>query len=249
MKTDLLFSLAGKSILLTGGSCGIGAAMASGLEKHGASVGVFDKVIPDNRLENIKYYSLDIARQEEVLSGFKLFLDDFKGIDVLVNNAGMTFPCQSEDYPLDKWEQTLSINLTATFSLCQLAGREMIKQKRGGSIINITSIGAVQGFPNNPAYVATKGAVRQLTKGLAYDWGKYNIRVNNLAPGYTHTPMNRKSWDDPALRAERAGRTFLGRWAEPEDMIGPVVFLASDASSYVTGTDLHVDGGWSAKGI
>jgi len=249
MKTDLLFSLAGKSILLTGGSCGIGAAMASGLEKHGASVGVFDKVIPDNRLENIKYYALDIARQEEVLSGFKLFLDDFIGIDVLVNNAGMTFPCQSEDYPLDKWEQALDINLSAIFFLCQLAGREMIKQKRGGSIINITSIGAVQGFPNNPAYVATKGAVRQLTKGLAYDWGKYNIRVNNLAPGYTHTPMNRRSWDDSALRAERADRTFLGRWAEPEDMVGPVVFLASDASRYVTGTDLHVDGGWSAKGI
>ena len=125
----------------------------------------------------------------------------------------------------------------------------MIKQRRGGSIINVTSIGAVQGFPNNPAYVATKGAVRQLTRGLAYDWGKYNIRVNNLAPGYTHTPMNQKSWDDPALRAERAGRTFLGRWAEPEDMVGPVVFLASDASRYVTGTDLYVDGGWNAKGI
>jgi NAD(P)-dependent dehydrogenase (short-subunit alcohol dehydrogenase family) len=249
MKTDSLFSLIGKSVLLTGGGCGIGAAMASGLEKHGASVGVFDKILPDNRLDNIKYYSLDIARQEEVLSGFKLFIDDFKGIDVLINNAGMTFSCQSEDYPLDKWEQTLDVNLSAIFFLCQLTGREMIKQNRGGSIINITSIGAVQGFPNNPAYVATKGGVRQLTKGLAYDWGKYNIRVNNLAPGYTHTPMNQKSWDDPALRAERAGRTFLGRWAEPEDMVGPVVFLASDASRYVTGTDLHIDGGWSAKGI
>ena len=249
MKTDSLFSLIGKSVLLTGGGCGIGAAMASGLEKHGASVGVFDKILPDNRLDNIKYYSLDIARQEEVLSGFKLFIDDFKGIDVLINNAGMTFSCQSEDYPLDKWEQTLDVNLSAIFFLCQLAGREMIKQNRGGSIINITSIGAVQGFPNNPAYVATKGGVRQLTKGLAYDWGKYNIRVNNLAPGYTHTPMNQKSWDDPALRAERAGRTFLGRWAEPEDMVGPAIFLASDASSYVTGSDLYVDGGWNTKGI
>ena len=125
----------------------------------------------------------------------------------------------------------------------------MIRQNKGGSIINITSIGASQGFPNNPAYCSTKGGVRQLSKALAHDWGKYGIRVNNLVPGYTHTPMNQKSWEDNNLRQERAAHTMLGRWAEPEDMIGAAIFLASDASSYVTGSDLYVDGGWNSKGI
>ena len=125
----------------------------------------------------------------------------------------------------------------------------MIEQKRGGSIINVTSIGAAQGFPNNPAYGATKGGLKQLTKALAVEWGKYGIRVNNLGPGYTHTPMNEKSWSDKKLRKLRQDCTLLGRWAEPADMIGPVVFLASDASRYITGIDLYVDGGWTAKGI
>ena len=245
-----LFSLKGKTALVTGGGRGIGAALADGLQKHGASVAVFECNMKEGAfIKGIKYYDVDISNRHDLKSNFEKFINDLAGIDILVNNAGITLHSPSEDYPENFWDKSVEINLSAVFLLCKMSGQYMIKQRRGGSIINVTSIGAVQGFPNNPAYVATKGAVRQLTKGLAYDWGKYNIRVNNLAPGYTHTPMNRKSWDDPALRAERAGRTFLGRWAEPEDMIGPVVFLASDASSYVTGTDLHVDGGWSAKGI
>ena len=125
----------------------------------------------------------------------------------------------------------------------------MIQQNSGGSIINLTSIGAEQGFPNNPAYCASKGGLKQLTKALAYDWGKYGIRVNNLVPGYTNTPMNKKSWNDQSLRNKRASSTVLNRWAESEEMVGPAIFLASDASSYVTASDLVVDGGWIAKGL
>jgi len=244
-----LFSLEGKIALVTGGGSGIGEAVSIGLKDNGAAVGVFDIKSPLKQSEKIKFYKVDLSRQSELEKGFTQFIEDFKGIDILVNCAGITMPAPSEDYPKENWEKTLAVNLSAIFFLCQLSGKQMIKQKRGGSIINVTSIGAAQGFPNNPAYVATKGGVSQLTRGLAYDWGKYNIRVNNLGPGYTHTPMNQKSWNDPTLHKARAERSLLGRWAEPEDMVGPVVFLASDASRYVTGIDLYVDGGWTAKGI
>jgi len=243
------FSLKGKTALLTGGGRGIGAAMSLGLRDAGARVAIFEYALPDELSEKIKYYKLDIGNITELENNFKEFIKDFEGIDILINNAAVTIPSPSEEYSKESWSKTLDINLSAVFYLCQLAGREMINQGRGGSIINITSIGAGQGFPNNPGYVATKGGVRQLSKALAYDWGKHGIRVNNLAPGYTHTPMNNKSWGDPELRKKRAEHTMLGRWAEPEDLIGPVVFLASDASRYVTGIDLYVDGGWIAKGI
>ena len=125
----------------------------------------------------------------------------------------------------------------------------MINSSISGSIINFTSIGVEQGFANNPGYAATKGAVKQLTKALAVEWGEHGIRVNNIVPGYTNTPMNSKSWNNPLLRKQRSDRTVFGRWAEPEEMVGPAIFLASDASSYVTGADLVVDGGWLVKGM
>ena len=244
-----IFSLEKKTALVTGGGRGIGAAIAVGLRDSGACVAVFDRSLPVKLPEKIKYYTLDIGNRDELVVNFKRFLNDFREIDILVNNAGITLPAPSEEYAIENWYRTLDVNLSAAFFLCQLAGKQMIEQKKGGSIINLTSIGAAQGFPNNPAYGATKGGLKQLTKALATEWGKYGIRVNNLGPGYTHTPMNEKSWNDKKLRKLRQGCTLLGRWAEPEDMIGPVVFLASDASGYVTGIDLYVDGGWTTKGI
>lgn len=248
-KKHSLFSLEGKSALLTGGGRGIGAAIAVGLRDAGASVAVFEQALPDTLTEGIKFYAVDISVRTALVPSFDQFIKDFDGIDILINNAGITISSPSEEYSMEHWNHTVDINLHAVFFICQLAGQQMIAQGRGGSIINVTSIGAAQGFPNNPAYAATKGAVKQLSRALAFDWGKYGIRVNNLGPGYTHTPMNRKSWEDPHLRKHREGCTMLGRWAEPEDMIGPAVFLASDSSRYVTGIDLYVDGGWIAKGI
>lgn len=244
-----MFSLKNKTALVTGGGRGIGAAIAAGLRDAGASVAVFECALPAELPEKIKFYTLDIGKRDELVANFNLFINDFKGIDILVNNAGITLPSPSEEYAIENWYSTLDINLSAVFFLCQLAGKQMIQQERGGSIINVTSIGAAQGFPNNPAYGAAKGGVKQLTKALAAEWGKYGIRVNNLGPGYTNTPMNKKSWEDKKLRKLRQDCTLLGRWAEPEDMVGPVVFLASEASRYVTAIDLYVDGGWIAKGI
>jgi len=245
-----LFSLEGKTALLTGGGRGIGQAIASGLTKAGASVAIFEKNIEQNILpDKIKIYTVDLVKHMDLEQHFNDFINDFGAINILINNAGITKSSPSENYSENDWKTTLDINLSSIFLMCQLAGRKMIQQEIGGSIINVTSIGGSQGFPNNPAYCASKGGVRQLTKALAHDWGKYGIRVNNLVPGYTHTPMNQKSWEDNNLRQERATHAMLGRWAEPEDMIGAAIFLASDASSYVTGSDLYVDGGWNAKGI
>jgi NAD(P)-dependent dehydrogenase (short-subunit alcohol dehydrogenase family) len=143
----------------------------------------------------------------------------------------------------------MAVNLHAAFQLATMAARVMKKQPQGGVIINITSLGAMLGFPNNPAYVASKGGLRQLTKAMAYDLSRYNIRVNNICPGYMRTDMTRKSYQDQEIKAERDRRIMLGRWGKPEDLVGPCIFLASEASSYITGIDLPVDGGWLAKGL
>ncbi|NQV54585.1 MAG: SDR family oxidoreductase [Rhodospirillales bacterium] len=243
------FSLSGKTALITGGGTGIGAALSAGLNDFGADVHVFEYKIPQSVPEGIRFYDVDVSDPEALKSGFDTFLEAASKIDILVNNAAVTLPAEAAEYPEEYWFKSLDTNLSAVFFLCQMAGRQMISQNTGGSIINVTSIGAHQGFPNNPGYGATKGGVSALTRALAYDWGKYNIRVNSLVPGYTHTPMNEKTWNDTELHKVRAERNLLGRWAEPEDIIGPLIFLASDASCYVTGSDLCVDGGWLSKGI
>ena len=124
-----------------------------------------------------------------------------------------------------------------------------MKNSGGGSIVNITSLNSELAFPDNPAYVAFKGALKQLSKSAAVDLGKHNIRVNNVGPGYFITDMTKKSWEDPKKFKERANKTVLGRWGNPEDLVGVSVFLASDASSYITGQDIYVDGGWTIKGL
>jgi len=124
-----------------------------------------------------------------------------------------------------------------------------MKKNKSGSIINITSLNAELAFPNNPAYVASKGGLKMLSKALARDWGIYGIRVNNLGPGYIKTDMTEASFNNKTTRKEREERTMLGRWGEVDDLIGPCVFLASDASEYITGQDIYIDGGWLGKGL
>lgn len=249
MSATGLFSVAGKIALVTGGGRGIGAAVAKGLCEAGAKVGVFDRELSEALPKDARFFECDLGNRNHLRETFTKFVKDLGGIDILVNSAGVTRGAPAETYPEQDWDLTLSINLSAAFLLCQLAGQQMIAQKRGGSIINLTSIGGHQGFPGNPAYCASKGGMRQMTKALAFDWGRHGIRVNNLAPGYTHTPMNIKSWETPELKQQRADHTMLGRWGEPNEMVGPVIFLSSEASRYMTGQDLLVDGGWTSKGM
>ena len=242
-----LFSVEDKVVLITGGAGGIGSALVRGFIEAGALVGVFD--IKEYHNKDCHYTAVDLSKSINIETAFERFMGEFKRIDVLINCAAITAPAIDLDYPINLWHKTMRINLDVVFLLCKIAGLQMIEQGDGGSIINFTSINAVQAMPNNPAYAAAKSGVRQLTKSLAYDWGKYNIRVNNLGPGYVKTSMNQKSLDNSDACKLRADSTMLGRWAEPDEMVGPVIFLASDASSYITGIDLWVDGGWLSKGI
>ena len=166
----------------------------------------------------------------------------------MVNNAGVTRGNVIDEYTEEDWNLTYEVNLKAPFRLIKEAAKGM-RQRRAGSIINITSLAAEQGFPNNVAYVAFKGALKQLTKASALDLANDNVRVNCVGPGYFKTNMTAASWSDADKREQRTQRIPLGRWGEPNDLVGILIFLGSDASSYVTGQSIYIDGGWLAKGL
>lgn len=235
-----MFSLVGKLAIVTGSEGGIGGAIIRGYMEAGAIICGIDI------LEGIR---LDVTDTEPIKKLFKNIELYHKKIDILVNCAGITLPEQmgTEVYTDMDWDKTLAVNLTAPWKLSQMVFPYM--KETGGSIINITSIASERGLLDNPAYGAAKGGLKILTKCLAVDWAKYGIRVNNLGFSYIKTNMTKKSWDDPALRKQRTDRIPLGRWGEPEDTVGAAIFLASDASKYVTGQDLYVDGGFLSKGL
>ena len=243
-----LFSLSDKVAIVTGAARGNGRAIAKGFLQAGAIVYFVDILEQEISEPKAKYIIADVTKKQDLEKIVKQVYQEQGKIDILVNNAGITISEPSESYSEESWESTYKTNLKSAFLLSQMVGKYMIEQKKG-AIINITSLGAEQGFPNNPAYIAFKGGLKQLTKALARDWGQYNIRVNNLGPGYIKTKMTEKSWNDSVLRKERTDQTILGRWGEPEDLIGPAVFLASEASNYITGQDLYVDAGWLTKGL
>lgn len=243
-----MFSVDRDNVIITGGSRGIGLALAEGFSSAGANVIILD-INPPEVKRSFDYINCDLGNQDQIQVILKKIFSDGFIPKVLINCAAVTIPAPSHQYSDTDWRKSISVNLDGVFTLCREVGKIMIDSNIPGSIINFTSIGAEQGFANNPGYAATKGAVKQLTKALAVEWGGYGIRVNNIVPGYTHTPMNSKSWNDPLLKKQRSDHTVFGRWAEPSEMVGPAIFLASDASSYVTGIDLVVDGGWLVKGM
>jgi len=233
-----LFSLESKVAVVTGAARGNGQAITEGLREHGAQVIGLD-IIEDKRC-----IKCDVTSTEDI----DQHLGKYPHIDILVNNAGISSPHPFLSYPEDAWENTYKVNLKAPFKLMQYVGR-LMKKSGGGSIINITSLNAELAFPDNPAYMSCKGALRQLTKSAALDLGQHNIRVNGVGPGYFKTEMTRSSWEDKEKFEARKERTILKRWGESEDLVGVCVFLASDASAYITGQNIYVDGGWSIKGL
>lgn len=250
------FSLMGKVAIVTGAARGNGRAIAEGLLGAGATVYFVDKLASEleeavvaQKNPKAKVFVADLSVRAELDSVPSTVYKNEGRIDILVNNAGITAGEPSESHSEEDWDRVLLINLKVPFLLSQAVARLMIEKGGGGSIINITSLGAEQGLANVPGYTASKGGLKQLTKTLAFDWAKYNIRVNNIGPGYMRTDMTKRSYSTPELKEKRDGRIMLDRWGEPEDLAGPAVFLASDASAYVTGQDLYVDGGWLAKGV
>ena len=246
------FSLAGKVAIVTGASRGLGAAIATGLHDAGATVVLaardskrIEKLAQDlggaaNRADSVV---TDVCDQGSLESLVGHTIGRHGKIDVLVNNAGVGHRVMSEEFPAEKWRQIISTNLDAAFFLSQLVGRTMI-ERRSGSIINITSIASVFGGSGIPAYAAAKGGLKLLTKVLANDWAKHNIRVNAIGPGYFDTEMNAPSLANPERRQFIFSRIPMGRVGRPEELQGAAVFLASEASSFMTGQTIYVDGGW-----
>ncbi|HAF24938.1 MAG TPA: 2-deoxy-D-gluconate 3-dehydrogenase [Blastocatellia bacterium] len=249
------FKLDGKVALVTGASAGLGAAIALALAEAGADVVAHgNSRTPDGTCELIKRagrHSLglrgDLADKTVPQQLIGQTLDRFGQLDILINNAGTIRRAPAVDYSEEDWATVIEVNLSSVFRLSQLAGREMIKQGKGGKIVNIASLLAFQGGITVPAYAASKGGVAQLTKALANEWAKDGINVNAIAPGYMRTDNTAALQADEMRNRQILERIPAGRWGDPDDLAGPAVFLSSSASNYLNGHILVVDGGWMGR--
>lgn len=250
-----LFDLTDKLALITGSSQGIGLALAQGLAEHGAAVvingrdpGKVDAAIQMLTQKGHKAYAsnFDVTDMEAVKAGVDTVEREQGPIEILINNAGMQFRAPLEDFPQDKWQLLLNTNISSVFYVGQAVARHMIVRKRG-KIINIASVQSELARPSIAPYTATKGAVRNLTRGMATDWAKYGLQINAIAPGYFKTPLNQVLVDNPEFTGWLEKRTPAGRWGNVEELVGAAVYLSGDASSFVNGQILHVDGGMTAS--
>ncbi|MDQ7794441.1 MAG: SDR family oxidoreductase [bacterium] len=252
---DRLFRLDGKVAVVTGGSRGIGKAICLGLAAFGADVGILG--ISPETTETVRaieelgrrslFLKVDVADVEQVKQGMAEAERILGGPDILVNNAGVGVTDPAEDVTMDLWHRVLGVNLRGTFFASQAAGRSMIRRGRGGRIINITSIFGIVGSELGASvYHASKGAVINLTRALACEWAKHRILVNSIGPGFIVTDMTAPIHEQPKLEELLERRHALGRFGRPEEIVGAVIFLASDASTFVTGENLFVDGGYTA---
>jgi 2-deoxy-D-gluconate 3-dehydrogenase len=247
------FSLKGKSGIVTGGGSGIGKAIATGLVQAGAEIVIVGR--NKERLEKtageiqkfggpVNPIQADVSKMRDIRGLVDLTVKKFGKIDFLFNNAGTIRRTPSEDYTEKDWDEVIEVNLKGPFFLAQAVAKVMIAQKRKGKIINTSSLMSVQGGKRVPAYAASKGGLSQVTKTMANDWAKYNILVNAIGPGWVKTELTEALQQDKERYTEILGRIPLGRWAESEDVVGTAIFLASDASDYITGQTIFVDGGW-----
>jgi len=248
------FKLDGKVAIVTGASTGLGQGMAIALAEAGADIVGVDYVPcteTKQKIESIGRRFLEIQANLMTIEPINMIIEktiqEFGRLDILVNNAGIIRRCDAIDFTEKDWDDVLAINLKTVFFFCQAAARQFIKQGTGGKIINIASMLSFQGGIRVPSYTASKSGVAGLTKALANEWAKYNINVNAIAPGYMATNNTQQLREDPVRSAEILSRIPAGRWGTPEDLQGAVVFLASDASEYVNGCILNVDGGWLAR--
>ncbi len=250
-----LFDLNGRTALVTGGARGLGRAIALGLARHGADVAVLDANAEgaEQTAEEVRALgrqasarACDVSREDQVRAAVAAALERHRAIDVLVNNAGITKRIALFDWTESDWEEVIRVNQVGTFLMAREVGRHMIARRRG-SIVNMSALGGgVVGLGRgNAIYCATKGAVASITRDLAAEWAQHGVRVNCVAPGWFRTEMNTPLLNNPGLLQRILDRVPLGRLGEPEDVVGPVIFLASDASSFMTGTATLVDGGVS----
>ncbi len=250
-----LFDLTGKTALVTGGSRGLGKGIAEGLAAAGAKVaivGVSDGVHKTAKELCQKGYTVyafqcDVSTEESINELVEKATETLGGtLDILVNNAGIQRRNKCEDFLVEDWDDVLNVNLRSVFLLCQAAGRKML-EKGKGKIINVASMLSFFGGFTVPAYAASKGGVMQLTKALSNEWASRGVNVNAIAPGYMATEMNTALINDEGRNKEILSRIPAKRWGTPEDMQGVAVFLASDASNYLSGAIIPVDGGYMGR--
>ncbi|MBB5750984.1 SDR family oxidoreductase [Prosthecomicrobium pneumaticum] len=245
-----LFDLTGRRALVTGSSQGIGQALARGLAEAGAEVVLngrdAEKLAAAAEALGARSLAFDVTDYDAARTAVDAFEAAHGAIDILVNNAGMQYRAPLEDFPEEAFQRLLQTNIASVFNVGQAVARHMIGRGRG-KIINIASVQTALARPSIAPYTATKGAVGNLTKGMATDWAKHGLQVNAIAPGYFDTPLNAALVADPAFSAWLEKRTPAGRWGRVEELVGACVFLASEASSFVNGHVLYVDGGITAS--
>jgi gluconate 5-dehydrogenase len=247
-----LFDLAGKAALVVGGHGGIGKAIALGLADAGADVAVASRNLEaleatareiEAKGRRSLAVGVDVVDETQVQAMVDKLLTIFPSVDILVNAAGLAIRKPADSFPIEEWQRVMDINTRGTFLCCQAVGRVMLKQKHG-RIINISSVRGRYGLPSGyAAYCPSKGAVDTLTRTLACEWAKDNVLVNAVAPTVVETDLTRDALADPAYARQMIARIPMGRWALADDIVGPVVFFASEASKFVTGQVLYVDGG------
>ncbi|ADO43009.1 SDR family oxidoreductase [Ketogulonicigenium vulgare] len=252
-----LFGLNGRRALVTGSSQGIGFALAGGLARAGARVVLNGRdpakladaaqrlqgSFPGADIETLAFDATDHAAVRAAVDGFEAAHGP---IDILVNNAGMQYRSPLEDFPADRFEALLQTNIASVFNVGQAVGRHMIARGEG-KIVNICSVQTALARPGIAPYTATKGAVGNLTKGMATDWARHGLQCNAIAPGYFDTPLNAALVQDELFSQWLQKRTPAGRWGLVEELIGACIFLSSNASSFVNGHVLYVDGGITAS--
>ncbi len=246
-----LFDLTGKRALVTGSSQGIGFALAQGLAAAGAQIVLNGRdagklAEAAARIPGAATLAFDATDHDAVRNAVDGFEAEVGPIDILVNNAGMQHRTPLEDFPAEAFERLLQTNVASVFHVGQAVARHMIGRGRG-KIINIASVQTALARPGIAPYTATKGAVGNLTKGMATDWAKHGLQCNAIAPGYFDTPLNDALVADPTFSAWLEKRTPAGRWGKVEELVGACIFLSSDASSFVNGHILYVDGGITAS--
>ena len=250
-----LFDLTGRTALITGSSKGIGYAIAGALASAGARVVLNARnaqaleqarqALATDGFE-VHAAAFDVTNAEAVEAGVALVEAQIGPIDILVNNAGMQHRGAFAEFPIDAWHKITTTNIDSVFLVGRAVAQRMIR-RRAGKIINVCSVQSELGRPGIAPYAATKGAVKMLTKGMAIDLGQYGIQVNGLGPGYFKTELTQSLVADEAFTNWLNGRTPAGRWGEVQELGGAAIFLASDASSFVNGHILYVDGGITAS--